>query len=89
MIKFIKLKENFSTGFTVSYDIHKKSDNSTYVDAFENFSISMITPRELFRKKDYKTYTFKKGSNPFTPFRQMLKELYMKDSPTCQDMRNM
>ena len=67
----VKLKENFSTGFTVSYDIHKKSDNSTYVDAFENFSISMITPRELFRKKSYKAYTFNKESNPFSIFKYL------------------
>ena len=50
----VKLKENFSTCFSISYDVHKKKDDSTYEDAFENFSISMITPRELFKKKSSK-----------------------------------
>ena len=50
----VKLKENFSTCFSISYDVHKKKDDSTYEDAFENFSISMITPRELFKKKSPK-----------------------------------
>lgn len=48
------LREKYSTCFRVRYDVHVKKDGSTYVDAFENLRISMITPRELFRTNQYK-----------------------------------
>lgn len=53
------LTEKYSTCFRVSYDVHVKKDGKTYVDAFEDLGISMITPRELFRTSRYsvwKTY---------------------------------
>lgn len=60
------LKEKFSTCFKVDYDVHVKKDGTTYVDAFENFNISMITPRELFRKvSSVKRKQLNQGILPF------------------------
>lgn len=65
------LKEKYSTCFRVSYDVHVKKDGKTYVDAFENLSISMITPRELFRTSQY----VPKGVLQFNPFKDYLESL--------------
>ena len=58
----ISLTSDYRTCFNVRYDVHVKKDGKTYQDSFENFTISMITPRELFRKKDY--YSNSETSNP-------------------------
>ena len=83
------LKEKYNTCFKVSYDIHYKKDGKTFEDAFENFRISMITPRELFRKDSYVPYKedASKITNAFDKaFRQAFGDIQVGTYDTSNDL---
>lgn len=49
------LRTSPNVAFTVSYNVHYKSDGRTYSNSFENPTVNVVTPRELFFKNSGET----------------------------------